>query len=320
LDCSMITTGHVKNYYSHIPLICTKCSHNWCTRLGDVVNKGYGCPNCFRNLWTLQRLLERLRTREDLDCSMITEEHIKGKDGKIPLRCTKCFHEWSSRLHNVIKGAGCPECACVVRWTLQRLLERLRTRKELDCSMITEEHIKGKDSKILLRCKVCSYEWNPILHNVVNGNGCPTCKNKTEGKLLKTLQELYSETATEIKHNYSDEWCRNPETGRLLPFDIFMLLDLFKIIFELDGRQHFEVVAHWKNNLEENQDRDIYKTNMALENGHYVIRLNQEEVWSDKGNWKQQLIDLVEEIVSGKFEEFQQFYINKEHWEHFAEE
>jgi hypothetical protein len=190
----------------------------------------------------------------------------------------------------------------------------------LDCSMITEEHIKGKDGKIPLRCTKCFHEWSSRLHNVVNGNGCPTCKNKTEGKLLKTLQELYSETATEIKHNYSDEWCRNPETGRLLPFDIFMLLDLFKIIFELDGRQHFEVVAHWKNNLEENQDRDIYKTNMALENGHYVIRLNQEEVWSDKGNWKQQLIDLVEEIVSGKFEEFQQFYINKEHWEHFAEE
>jgi hypothetical protein len=325
LDGSLITDDHVQGVLSKIPISCKKCSYTWNPTIGNLINGGYGCPDCSKRApWTFVRFNEWLKKhRPDLDGSMIKCEDIQSCNSIISLKCKKCSHIWTTKIKYIVRREqGCPDCSGSVHWnSLSRLLKKLEHRTDLDLSMIKDKHVKSKESKIPLGCKKCSHVWRATISSVVNkGYGCPLCKNKTEAKLFKFLQELYSERATEIKHDYRQKWCRNPETGFLFPFDIFMFLNLFKIIFELDGPHHFKVVASWKSNPEEIQDRDIYKTNMALENGHYIIRLNQEEVWSDKGNWKQQLIDLVEEIVSGKFEAFEQFYINKEHWEHFAEE
>jgi very-short-patch-repair endonuclease len=72
-----------------------------------------------------------------------------------------------------------------------------------------------------------------------------------------------------------------------------------KIIIELDGEQHFRQVGKWKS-PEETQKRDLYKEKCATENSYHVIRLLQEDVWRDKYDWKNTLIETIATITLTK--------------------
>jgi very-short-patch-repair endonuclease len=111
---------------------------------------------------------------------------------------------------------------------------------------------------------------------------CPFCKNKTELKLYNWLKKLFV-TDAQIRF----DWCKNPETNSYLPFD-FVLCE-YKIIIELDGRQHFEQVSNWES-PEEQRLRDIYKMDCAIVQGYTIIRLLQDDVWRDKNNWQEKLL------------------------------
>ena len=60
----------------------------------------------------------------------------------------------------------------------------------------------------------------------------------------------------------------------------------------LDGRQHFEQVSNWLS-PEHNLERDNYKTRKAIKNGYTVIRIGQQDIFSDKINWKTKLKELL---------------------------
>lgn len=116
------------------------------------------------------------------------------------------------------------------------------------------------------------------------GTWCPYCKNKTEMKLYDYLKSKY----INIKRQFKVDWCKNPKTKYFLPFDF--CIESLKIILELDGPQHFKQISNWKS-PKETQIGDHYKTEQAIKNGYTIIRLPQEDVWSDrKTYWKEELI------------------------------
>jgi len=112
---------------------------------------------------------------------------------------------------------------------------------------------------------------------------CPFCKNKTEGILHKWLNENYKN----IVYQPRFEWCKDK---RKLPFDF--LLEEFKLIIELDGAQHFEQVSNWKS-PEETQIVDKFKMECALKNSYSVIRIKQDDIWNNKIDWKNILINSI---------------------------
>ena len=117
------------------------------------------------------------------------------------------------------------------------------------------------------------------LDHHLKGHGCEICVNKTEVKLYQWLQK---KIPTVVKQ-YKAKWCVNISTGRELPYD-FMIPDM-KVIIELDGRQHFEHVLHWGNNVVEGIARDIFKMKKANEAGYKIIRLFQEDVYQNDEDW-----------------------------------
>lgn len=141
---------------------------------------------------------------------------------------------------------------------------------------------KGSDKKCWFNCD-CGHEFNSVLGNITSQNyWCPLCKNKTEKKLLHHFK-ITHET---IQHQYKPNWCKNPETNRHLPYDF--VIKKLKLIIELDGEQHFSQVSNW-GSPKKTQKRDLYKMKCANENGYTVIRLLQEDVFNDKGNWDEEL-------------------------------
>lgn len=120
---------------------------------------------------------------------------------------------------------------------------------------------------------------------------CNSCRNRTEAKLLAWLRANYESVAYQMTYH----WCKNAETGRLLPFDYEVSKN---IIIELDGLQHFRQVSNWQT-PEMRRGRDVYKAGCALKNGKAVIRIQQEEVFRDSIDWKAILKNLIEDAQIG---------------------
>jgi hypothetical protein len=83
-------------------------------------------------------------------------------------------------------------------------------------------------------------------------------------------------------------WCVNPETGRLLPFDMLVRNpdsdSEHKIIVEVDGDRHFTCFATPGRGTNSSMiaiQADIYKMARAQANNIPVIRICQEDVWND---------------------------------------
>jgi very-short-patch-repair endonuclease/ABC-type Zn uptake system ZnuABC Zn-binding protein ZnuA len=111
-------------------------------------------------------------------------------------------------------------------------------------------------------------------------------KNKTERILYEKLIYLFPT----IIYQFKQEWCMNIHC---LPFDF--CIPEYKIIIELDGRQHFEQVANWRT-PEEQFKIDKYKEQCANDNNYSVIRILQEDVLNDTYDWVKELCDAIEKI------------------------
>ena len=131
------------------------------------------------------------------------------------------------------------------------------------------------------------------LNKINSGRWCPLCFNKTETIVFNFLTEKNYIFSRQQKF----DWCKNIETNKHLPFD-FYLEDL-KIILEIDGPQHFCQISNWQT-PEDTQERDIYKEKLCLENGITVIRINQEDIFYEKTDWKNDLIKNLIEYNSPK--------------------
>jgi hypothetical protein len=131
---------------------------------------------------------------------------------------------------------------------------------------------------------------------VVEGEWCPTCLprlHKTEKLLQKWLEKTYGEVICQ----YKDIFNISPVTGHHLPYDF--ALPNYKVIIELDGTQHFKQVWNWQS-PEQQEERDRFKEDVALENGWSVIRVLQEDVAKNRNDWDDNLIYYIREYGKPK--------------------
>jgi len=173
-DYSAITDEDIKGCTSKIPLRCKSCEHRWSPTISDHITKHSGCPKCTGRIrYTLKSFVEKATDihGDKYDYSAITEDHIKGKNSKVPLKCNLCRYEWSSSISVHIRAKnGCRMCANALPWTLGRFLKRANEihGDKYDYSMILEKHIRGGKSKVPIICNFCSYSWEPCINNHIN--------------------------------------------------------------------------------------------------------------------------------------------------------
>lgn len=117
---------------------------------------------------------------------------------KIPilLKCNNCGKEWSARPNNILAGQRCPDCS------KQQSADRNTKTHEQFCSELSTKQpnikvlgIYEKSKKpILVECKVCGKQWEPIPNSLLNGEGCPVCGlvKKAEHR-KKTKEEFEAE-------------------------------------------------------------------------------------------------------------------------------
>jgi len=135
-----------------------------------------------------------------------------------------------------------------------------------------------------------NHNFNKNVSLVTRGRWCPFCINKTEQKLFDQLIKLYPT----LQQQFKVKWCKNKT---YLPFDF--VIPEYNIIIELDGPQHFMQISNWAS-PEETNINDKYKMECANKNNYSVIRLTQEDVFYDKYNWKEDLLNNIEKIKNDK--------------------
>ncbi len=285
---------------------CDKCNHDFEKQIKYVSKDGWcpycnssklcdnsSCITCFNLSFASNEKSKYWSNKNELKPRQIS----KGNGEKYWFDCDKCNHDFEKTIGDVTgyKCGWCPYCAN------KKMCDDEECKDCFDKSFASHEKVKywsqknkenprklfqGDSNKYWFDCNKCNLDFETILYNVKSGYWCPFCCNKTETKLYKYVKNIYNS----IIYQYRVEWCKNKT---YLPYDF--CIPEYKIIIELDGKQHFEQVMNW-NTPEEQQKTDKYKEKCANDNGYSVIRILQIDVFDDKYDWKNELINNIEKI------------------------
>lgn len=126
---------------------------------------------------------------------------------------------------------------------------------------------------------------------------CPNCIRENKASILQLKVSDYLESKNIVVKHEKDcvLFCINPLTNSRLFYDNEIILNNFKLIIEIHGKQHYEISGwHYtvaksegktpEDALEYQQKKDEYKKQFALNNGYYYLSIpytadDKKETW-----------------------------------------
>lgn len=298
-----------------IAFCCNRCGNKWDAAPMSILKTSFGCPNCAhtatrqklitKNLATSGRFIDLypdLAKRCDYDKNVgINIENFSPKSGQyVWWKCDVCGHSWKSKIATVVNSKGnCPQCYHdymtnnVIVYRLNKngaiadyypeLLTEWDYEKNIDLN--PNEVLVKSNKKVWWKCPKCGREWQAKIAKRTAGEGCPYCyrfeKSNLQQKVQAYIENIYD-------YNFAHEYdcslkCRNPNTGRLLPYDNELIIsDDIRMIIECHGEQHYKICGLTKLTAKKDnitpedalkyiQWKDEYKKNYALSNGYYYL-------------------------------------------------
>lgn len=244
----------------------------------EVLLKGGQCPEC--NKKAIGNRSRKSPTDFTYEMSLnaptikALTKYNTGKD-TVCFKCNVCGHERATASPlNISSGhSGCPACglrrqvAARTKTDEQFRQDLLKTNPNLEP---LEQYTTNKQ-KILVRCKIHSYEWKAIPAQLIyRKTGCPKCSiTYNENRVTEILRNWgYS---FEMQKRFAD--CKDKVQ---LPFDVY--LPDFNICIEYDGEQHYQKEKfEWRDSshssFELTQKHDLIKTKYCLDNKIPLIRI-----------------------------------------------
>ncbi len=285
-----------------------ECGHEIEQRLSDITS-GYWCGYC-----------NGIRLCSKLDCKFCYEKSFasndkakfwsdknemkprnicKSSNNSYFFEC-ECGHEIEQQLSRITSDSWCGYCSKPP----QKLCDYSECENCFNKSFASNDkakywsnknEVKPRDvfkstsKKYFFNCKKGHF-FDQSLSSITSGSWCPRCINKTEQKVDEKLITYFPT----LERQFKVEWCKNKT---YLPFDF--VIELYKIIIEVDGPQHFIQIQNW-HPPEEIQNNDKYKMECANKNGYSVIRITQEDVFYDTYDWLSELVTNIIWIIESK--------------------
>ena len=304
--------SHIKYWFD-----CDNCGHEFNISLSNLTQHNQWCPYCSN---PPQKLCEKEECQTCFNKSFALHQKSKYwsvKNGDIKPRQvfksanTKywfdcdCGHEFESSINEITgqHNTWCSYCSNPPQKLCEKedcktcfensfaSHEKSKYWSHKNCDVKPRQVFNGSHKKYWFNCNTCGHEFKSSLSNITRNKWCPICVNKTEKKIYEHLLQIYPNIISQFRA----DWCKNPITTRILPFDF--VLEEQKVIIELDGPQHFVQVMNWKT-PEEQFENDQYKKKYANENGYSIIRILQEDVWNDTYDWLNELTQNIIKITS----------------------
>lgn len=222
----------------------------------------------------------------------------------VAIRCRKHNHVFHQISADHRKHPGCIHCRTdIVEST------RLAAEQEF-IAVCTKNHggkydysrvkYRGTKEKVEIGCPDHGFFWqNAGKHKNVK-QGCPSCRNKTEGKLHQWLLVRFPEVHAHVRFDS----LRKSSSGRMFEYDFVLEfvnttnMTATKIAIELDGDQHFRYVGRFKNIPAEQLRNDTEKAIKLCQTGSNLIRIYQPWVAQNTHEWQQKLTATIEHIIA----------------------
>lgn len=159
---------------------CKLDDYKWKATPGHILH-GTGCPMCTNNAKKTTIMYEEELYYVNLNLEVL-EPYINAVT-PILHRCKIDGYEWKAIPNNVLRGAGCPRCANVLRKATDEY------KKELEIInpdiVVIGEYINAK-TPIEHYCKAHNEFWITPPESVLHGHGCPIrCIERIRNKLQK---------------------------------------------------------------------------------------------------------------------------------------
>lgn len=253
-------------------------THCWFASIYTRTAKSCGCPFCGGYISDTNNLAVKFP-------DIAKQWHPIYNGSKVPTQVSSrssesvwwissCGHPWIDKIINRVNGAGCSFCG----YHLIRDHNHLGKDKPHLLEEWDEERNVMKITEVLpfsnksyhWICGKCNKRFRQIACRRTFGSGCPSCNSA--GITERLFREELAKYILDINHALNI--VKNPSTGRWLPFDVYS--SLLKIIFEVDGEQHFTKSTFFDSlTYQQIQRRDVYKMFHALREGWTIIRIYQ---------------------------------------------
>lgn len=203
-------------------------------------------------------------------CNVKIIETFKKKDNRNNYRqwykyiCLNCNNIHCISSDNINKGYSCPFCCP----TPQKVKKGYNDISTINHEMVkyfvkkedTYKYSHCSNRKVEMKCPICGHEKNlRISHLYKYGFVCDVCcKNKSFGEhyLSVLLNKLNIKFITE----YCPKWIKRKRYDFYLPY--------YNCIIEVHGEQHYkETRGKFSRTLQEEQENDKYKKDVAIANG-----------------------------------------------------
>lgn len=307
-------SSHAKKFFN-----CPRCNHVFEAALSDV-NSGYLCSYCANKKFCndpacITCYLKSFASSPyakfwSAKNNKLPNEVFKNSEEEYYFYCWTCNHEFKRKLLLVTNRCFCLYCSnhhslmcddntcnhCFNKSFASHKMAKYWSSKN---KILPRDTIRCSSNKYIFDCPECKNEFSMALKHINNGSWCPCIKRKTEKLLQKFLEDYFKDKAI-LETGKTFKWCKNIKK---LPFDFF--IRKYKIIIELDGDQHFIQVSIWTS-PDKTQKMDIHKMKAANSKGYSVIRIYQRDVFDNKNNWQDKLINAIELIK----EHHQKFPVN----------
>jgi very-short-patch-repair endonuclease len=164
-----------------------------------------------------------------------------------------------------------------------------KTKPAMHCSKCSLPGMKDVNSKMCILCGGKQPTWGehcaPCFAELNPDDPLVLAHNKTEEKVKLYLNSMGAGIGRESTFNMMNvRGTRSPEwlDKRELDFVLFQN----RINLEVDGIQHKKDVKRFRNAAAEEQQNDFEKTELAMAHSMSVIRIDQEDIWKDRMDWR----------------------------------
>lgn len=248
--------------------------HNKCKHITIMnPNKFLGGQRCRETkICKLTRSTEMLRAEitEKSNGTLTLISEYTGCDSEVTLKCN-CGNEFKLTPHAFKHGVRCPICTTYKNKKITTLEFKNRIYKLFGNEYELISEYNGLRSKIKAMHIPCGTIFEVVACNLIGNmnSRCPKCTKNSKGEyaILKYLNKNSLDFNTEFSIE-SDRKRYDFKVGNIL--------------IEFDGIQHFNPKrrGNWAKakSLKQQEEVDLYKTNLALFNGYKLVRISYTEI------------------------------------------
>lgn len=229
-------TSRYKNSKTKVCARCLVCGYEW-TPFPYNLTSGEGCMMCGRkHRDDLRRKshTEFISQMQSVNKSIEILSEYRSAKSKVHCCCNICGNDWYAAPTNLLYGFGCPKCG----------INKIKEKQTKDENVFLEEALKINDQitiigkyrgdkiPITCKCKKCGRKWDAIPRGILQGTGCPYCKESHgERRISKYLLEKDIHFIPQKKFNNL-----RGVKNRRLPYDFY--IPSSNLLIEYQGEFH----------------------------------------------------------------------------------